>query len=100
MVNAFGANFARTSCGKSLEMHSTQSLGLNMPKANDDLSDQVELMSRVASHYYLDQLTQGEIAKSLNISRAYLGTPVIAFAGPNTIWIIQVRESLFRAFIS
>jgi DNA-binding transcriptional regulator LsrR (DeoR family) len=44
-----------------------------MPKANDDLSDQVELMSRVASHYYLDQLTQGEIAKSLNISRAKVG---------------------------
>ena len=91
MVNAFGANFARTSCGKSLEMHSTQSLGLNMPKANDDLSDQVELMTRVASLYYIDELTQEKIARSLNLSRAKVGR-LLKKAREEGIVEINVRQ--------
>lgn len=44
-----------------------------MPKFNDDLSDKMELMTRVASLYYLNDLTQAEIAKNLNISRIKVG---------------------------
>lgn len=38
-----------------------------------DLSQDVELMTRVASLYYLDDMTQGEIADSLGLSRPKVG---------------------------
>ncbi len=38
-----------------------------------ELSQDVELMTRVASLYYLDDLTQGEIADSLGLSRPKVG---------------------------
>jgi DNA-binding transcriptional regulator LsrR (DeoR family) len=44
-----------------------------MPKANDNLSDHLELMTRVSSLYYIDEFTQEKIARSLNLSRAKVG---------------------------
>ncbi|HEV8193550.1 MAG TPA: sugar-binding domain-containing protein, partial [Ktedonobacterales bacterium] len=44
-----------------------------MSQPPDDLSQEIELMTRVASLYYLEDITQGEIADALGLSRPKVG---------------------------
>jgi DNA-binding transcriptional regulator LsrR (DeoR family) len=44
-----------------------------MSQPPDDLSQDIELMTRVASLYYLEDITQGEIADALGLSRPKVG---------------------------
>jgi DNA-binding transcriptional regulator LsrR (DeoR family) len=44
-----------------------------MSQPPDDLSQEIELMTRVASLYYLEDVTQGEIADALGLSRPKVG---------------------------
>src|SRR5215467_2182208 len=44
-----------------------------MSRARGELSQEVELMTRAASLYYLEDITQGEIADTLGLSRPKVG---------------------------
>lgn len=62
-----------------------------MTTTHDVYSDQAELMTRVASLYYLEELTQEKIARSLSLSRAKVGR-LLKKAREEGIVEINVRQ--------
>jgi len=44
-----------------------------MPKSSNGISNQYEIMTRIANMYYLDNITQEQIAKHIGISRIKVG---------------------------